>query len=44
VLGAAQEVRDCVRDLVGCLPAVAERADLDQVFARCAALYARFAA
>ena len=31
-----------VRDLVGRLRAVGERADLDQVFARSEALYARF--
>jgi hypothetical protein len=42
LVGAAEEVDDRVRYLVGGLAAVGERACLDQVFARSEALYARF--
>jgi hypothetical protein len=42
LLRAVEEVDDDARDLVGGLAAVGERPDLDQVFARSEALYARF--
>ena len=42
LLRALQELDDAVRDLVGGLAAVGERSDVDQVFARSEALYARF--
>ena len=42
LLSAVEELEEPVRDLVGRLRAVGERADLDQVFARSEALYARF--
>jgi hypothetical protein len=43
LLCAVEEVDDGAPDLVGGLAAVGERADLDQVFARSEALYARLA-
>ena len=44
LLRAVEEADDGASDFVGRLAAVGERADLDQVFARCEALYARLAA
>jgi hypothetical protein len=42
LLRAAEELDEGVRNLVGGLAPVGERPDLDQVFARSDALYARF--